>query len=441
MEKVVTGNLRHLKLQEKIANEKLSQYQISDSISLKLRYLERELQKLEQEYINETIKFLTTKNEYGVDVITGVSSCIYVPSFIGMEDYSYKIIMGEKGRNNHSQINENTIFDIASITKLFTLILLLKLDDLGYLSLDEKVSDINPDIQGLEDFTLNDLMRLHGKYWTDGNIAKSPSKEESERILKTIHLTDNTRKENTYNDFGAIIIADSIAKRMSKVLNKELSYEDVLYMYLLKPLGMEHTCYNPKIDNVSGNGLGTNIVHDPKARALGGMCGHAGLFTNAEDLKLLAKDIFDAEEGKGKVLNKKIVRKLGEETFPKGEHPEKGNLGVYVKTSRNVEEKYVSKFLSKGSFAHQGWTGTIALFDPYNKVHQSILVNSIYPLGDKEQLENDKPVFFLRALRHYNEKMSELGLKMRTIKNKYDEYTDFIIKTEEMNEKNNFFKL
>lgn len=390
------------------------------SFKTKIKVLEEETYALEREFMNETLRFLTTINEYGVNVITGISSTMYIPSELDQDSFIYRIVTGEKGRENHEMIDLNTIFDVASITKLFTLILLLKLDDLGYLSLDEKVCDINPDFQGLEDFTLNDLMRLHGKYWTDGNVAKATSIEEAQRILKTIHLTDNTRKENTYNDFGAIIIADSIAKRMSKIHNKKLTYEDVLKIYLLEPLGMNHTCYNPITDNVSGNGLGTNIVHDPKARALGGMCGHAGLFTNSTDLMRLARDVFAAMDGKGKVLNKKIVKKLGERTFPNGEHPEKGNLGVYVKTKDPTKESYVSKLSSTGSFAHQGWTGSVVIFDPNYRVHQSILVNSIYSASEKEQIKNDKPVFYLKALKYYKERVIDIGIKMRYVKNELD---------------------
>lgn len=390
------------------------------SLETKIKILEEEFHTLEREYIDATLDFLTVTNEYGVNVITGLSTTMYIPSTFKRDNFIYRIITGERGRENHEQIDLETIFDVASITKLFTLILLLELEDMGYLSLDEKVCDINPDFQGLEDFTLNDLMRLHGKYWTDGNVAKSSSKEEAERILKTIHLTDNTRKENTYNDFGAIIIADSIAKRMSKVHNRNLSYEDVLQMYLLRPLRMNYTCYNPKTENVSGNGLGTNIVHDPKARALGGMCGHAGLFTNSTDLMKLSKEIFNAMDGKGKVLNKRIVKKLGEKIFPFGKHPEKGNLGVYVKTINPKKPSYVSRLSSNGSFAHQGWTGSLVLFDPYNRVHQSILVNSIYSSKDKEQIKNDKPVFYLNALKHYKERMVNIGLRMRYVKNELD---------------------
>ena len=428
MEKVVLGNLKE-ELQKDNLN--LSERMPKDSLEDKMLFLETELDGLEKEMIYHTLRFLETKNEYGTNVITGVSSCIYIPSLDGEDDYSFKIISGERGRDSKEQMDEDTIYDIASVTKLFTLILLLKLDDLGYLSLNEKICDINPDFQGLEDFTLNDLMRLHGKYWTDGNVAKASSKEEAERILKTIHLTDNTRLKNTYNDFGAIIIADTIAKRMSQVHNKELTYEDVLKMYLLEPLGMNHTCYNPKTDNVSGNGFGINVVHDPKARALGGMCGHAGLFTNATDLNLLAKDIFAGVDGKGKVLNKKIVEKLGEITFPNSASHAKGNLGVYVKCKEGLKKSYVSNLSAKGSFAHEGWTGSLAVFDPYNRIHQSVLVNAVYPIDSKDEIKNDKPVFYMKALREYQERLTVLGLKMRFIKNEYDVCKRILNETEE----------
>lgn len=79
MEKVITGNLKYLKLQERKANEKLLQYEINTSYTQEIETFEQEFRRLEQEYINETIKFLTIKNEYGINVITGVSSCIYVP--------------------------------------------------------------------------------------------------------------------------------------------------------------------------------------------------------------------------------------------------------------------------------------------------------------------------------------------------------------------------
>ena len=61
MEKVITGNLKYLKLQERKANEKLLQYEINTSYTQEIETFEQEFRRLEQEYINETIKFLTIK--------------------------------------------------------------------------------------------------------------------------------------------------------------------------------------------------------------------------------------------------------------------------------------------------------------------------------------------------------------------------------------------
>ena len=60
------------------------------------------------------------------------------------------------------------------------------------------MSDINPDFQNLEDFTLNDLVRLHGELRTNGNITQAKTKEEAYEILKTLYLVSNSREENKY---------------------------------------------------------------------------------------------------------------------------------------------------------------------------------------------------------------------------------------------------
>lgn len=418
MEKVVTGNLR--KPTVDIYDYEYIENGPKTSLEKKMDFLMDELTKLEAELVFHTERFLDTKNEYGTNVITGISSTVFIPSLDCKDNYTFRIISGERGRDNKEQIDESTMFDIASVTKMFTLITLLKLADLGYVSLDEKICDINPDFQGLEDFTLNDLMRMHGKYWTDGNIAKTENKEEAWKILKTLHLTDNTREENTYNDFGALVIADTLAKRMSKITGKNMTYDEVLKTYILDPLGMKNTTYNPHTNNVSGNGLGIPTVHDLKARNLGGVCGHAGLFTNSKDLCILAEDMFKANINKGKVFNKNIVKKLGEITFPYGKNCAKGNLGMYLKCKDGLKKSYVPNSLSKGSFASEGWTGSLVVFDPSSMIHQNVLVNAIYPIDIKDEVKNNKPVFYQKALREYQEKTTPILQKMRYVKYELD---------------------
>ncbi len=428
MKKVVQGKLKKTL---ETYDEKYQYFRPITTLERKISFLDTELEKLEKEMEQCTLDFLQKQNQFGINLISGISSCTYIPSLNGENDYSFKLIGGTTGRNNNILIDENTIFDVASITKLFTLIALLKSNDLGIISLDSKISDINPDFQDLEDFTLNDLMRLHGKYWTNGNIALAKSSETAYEILKTIHLIDNTREINTYNDFGAIVIADTLTKRMSEIYGIKLTYEEVLRILLLNPLNMNYTCYNPSTNNVSGNGSGINIVHDPKARALGGICGHAGLFTNAEDLNLLAREVFLANDNKSMILTKNIIDKVSEQTFPNGEHPEKGNLGVFLKNSNG--KTYVPTQFSDKSFAYEGWTGSVAVFDPENQIHQSVLVNAIYQTSNKEHVKNDKPISYKEELKSYQEKIALIAMKMRHVIKQYDECLEILTKSKEKN--------
>ena len=342
----------------------------------------REVLVLFEKEINEmTYEFLNTKNKDGIRLVSGLSNQIYLPNYENNFSYCYKVIGGYRNREMKDKIDENTLFDVASITKLFTLLLLLRLCDLGYMSLNDKVRDVNSDFNGLNDFTFNDLVRLHGEYRTIGNVASASNVKEAYERLYSLHLVSEDRTRNKYNDFGAIVIADSISKVMSRIYGRYMSFSDILSIYLLYPLGIYNTMFNPKSDNISGQGS-IKCVHDRKTRALGGESGAAGLFTNAKDLCLLSDEIFKSMIGKSRTIKKDITQKLGEVTFPSSSQFEKGNLGVYVK-SFIPYSSYVPNVYSKGSFAHQGWTGSATSFDVNRRIHQSILVNSIYESDDK----------------------------------------------------------
>lgn len=213
---------------------------------------------------NETKKFLNSKNEYNINYVSGISSCIYFPDFSNNCEYKLKVIGGSRYRDIDLKIDENTMFDVASITKLYTLILLFKLEEWGYINLNDKIKDVNPKFSGLEDFTFNDLIRLHGELKTIGNIVEAKTKEEAYEILKTLYLVSNTREENKYTDFGAIVISDTIEKIVSEKIGLNFTFKEIMEKFLLIPLGLNQTKFNPNIDNLSGNGNKLKLVHDPK---------------------------------------------------------------------------------------------------------------------------------------------------------------------------------
>lgn len=370
----------------------------------------------------ETEKFLSGKNQFDTNFITGISSCIYLPSFNNKGEYKLKLVGGKTARTRSIKINEDTLFDVASITKLYTLILLFVLEKEGLIDLNKKVSDINPDFKNLEDFTLNDLVRLHGELRTNGNITTAKSKEEAYEILKTLYLSSNSREENKYNDFGAIVIGDTIEKVISEKLGEEMTFDEIMYKYLIEPLGLHQTYFNPLRNNVAGNGNFNRLVHDPKARILGGALGHAGIFVTSEDLAKLSKALFRVNYYDRGLIRKTQLDRLGEITFPNSNQSNKGNLGIYVKHPLGFDKTFTPPEFSTGSFSHQGWTGSLATFDPHNYIHQNILVNSIYNDEDKEKVKNDKPAGFGNAFDEYLKQITKNTMLMFVAKEYYNRY-------------------
>lgn len=368
----------------------------------------------------KTEEFLMSKNSDGNSYISGLSTCIYLPTFDTSGDYKFTILSGTSDWKQELPINEKTMFDVASITKLFTLLLLFKLEEQGIISLDEKISNLNPDIQGLEDFTFNDLIRLHGELRTDGNIAEASSIEEAYKMLKTLYLKSNDRSRNLYTDFGAIAISHTLEKISTLRLGQKMSYDEIMHKYLLDPLHLENTGFNPT-SNISGTG-DRNVVHDPKARALGGAVGSAGLFTTSEDLSILSKNIFSVNYVNTSFFRKRDIERLGEITFPDALQSNKGNMGIYVKHPLGLKKTFTPNELALGSFSHQGWTGSLAVFDPKQSIHQSFLVNAIYPQNSDAPLRNDKAVGFGGAFEEYQKQITKNTIILYIAREYYKRY-------------------
>ncbi len=363
-----------------------------------------------------------SKNDFGTSYVSGISSCIYLPDFSNNGEYKLKIIGGSKSRNIDLPIDEDTLFDVASITKVYTLVLLFKLEQDGVIDLNSKISDVNPDFDKMEDFTFNDLIRLHGEIATQQRVTDASTYEEAYAILRTAFLKSNTREENKYTDFGAIIMSKTIEKIVSEKLGREMTFSDIMNEFLLEPLNLNHTMFNPSTENTTGSGNLQGIVHDPKTRILGGAVGSAGLFVNSDDLATLARNMYSVKYVNPKFLDVKYLERFGEITFPNSSQSHKENLGIYVKHPKGLEQTYTPSEFSTGSFSHQGWTGPVANFDPNNLIHQNILVNAIYEDDDKTKVKNDKPMGYRLAFATYLGQMTKNTMIMLVVKKYYNKY-------------------
>ena len=85
-------------------------------------------------------------------------------------------------------------------------------------------------------------------------------------------------------------------------------------------------------------------------------------------------------------LTRKQLGRFGEITYSNAKQCNKGNLGIYVKHPLGFAKTYTPSEFSIGSFSYQGYTGSVAIFDPNNLIHKNILVNDIYE-SDNEYLK------------------------------------------------------
>ena len=367
-----------------------------------------------------TIDFLTNKNLKGIDIVSGISSSIYISD---TNEYKIYINGGLVDPTESYEIDENTLFDVDSITKLYTLILKDKLIEMGYFSDDTDILSMLG-FGEFKDLTIEDLSRMSGEVRTNGRIEEAKTYEEALEILKTSYLFNSGKSNNT--DIFGILIAIAITNIYNKVNGTNLKYENILQDLILKPYNLNDTCYNPTLDRITtGCGNIANIAHDPKARILNGVTGSSGIFTSSKDLVKLSKYMFNSS-----LVGRENLEKYSKIIFPNSENSNKGYFGLDVKNNE-YNKSFASRNYSNGVFAIEGYTGSLAIFDPLNKFHNGILVNAVRPDLEKE-LENNplkseyiidsKANGYRESLHTYNDVLTKNTLIIDAIKKYLDLY-------------------
>ncbi len=371
------------KIQSYVKQELRKDQSITDCLT----DLTKELAEHSEEFINHTEQ-----------VVSGLSSCIYLPNTDG--SYSITIFGGKTKYGDQGQeVDEKTVFDLASVTKLYTFLLSLILIQKGYFQLEDKIKDLDSRFEALGDYTVDDVLKMAGNLRTDGRVTDGKDSAEALRILQTLHLDGEDRSFNSYTDMGFLVLSKVIEEIVSKKSGQTMCFDTIMNEYLLKPWGLDETLFYPKNRLVSGNGSYDNMVHDPKARLLGGAVGSAGLFATSKGLRHLTDQLFA-------VQNVNFTKLAGTIIYPTSKQSHKGYAGIYQKHPLGLEKTFVPNEYGTHSFAHQGFTGAYAVFDPKNRIHNNILVNSI------KEGEPKKPDGFLDAFTVYQIIQIQTTLKM-----------------------------
>lgn len=277
-----------------------------------------------------------------------------------------KIINGVTHKKE--DITENTMFDIASITNLFTLLLLLRLKERNVLNIEKSKLEEYPKIK---DFTIYDLISMKGELRTPYRLEKL-NKEKAEDALKQTFLYQN--KRYFYSDIPMIIISDIITNKVNQKFKINLKYDEIMDMFLLEPFQIEASFH---VKEHSIRERKNKICFDPKVQVLGPI-GSAGLFASSKGFDTLAKNI-------EKVITKQDLSYLYSKIY---DDVSRGYVGLYQKY-KDFSKTYVPLEYSNHCFASKGKTGSIFICDLDYKIHNHILVDAVNDEGEKREFQKN----------------------------------------------------
>ena len=266
-----------------------------------------------------------------------------------------------------------------------------------------------------------------------------------EAIFKTPLLYEPGTK-TLYSDVDYMILGEIIERVSGKDLDTYLKDN------FTKPMGLKHVTFNPlengfepsdcaatelngntRDGTVSFPGIRTDTlqgqVHDEKAYySMGGISGHAGLFSNATDLALLASLMIDGTYQDKQYFSKDVIDMF---TAPKSEANPEWGLGWYRRAG-NKRVQYFGSLSSQGTIGHQGWTGTLIMIDRENDLVVAYLTNKINsPVTDRIGNNNkfDAGYLTFSSLGFVNEIIYR-SLGGGDVKGKLDAYMEELIASE-----------
>lgn len=311
--------------------------------------------------------------------------------------YSAKYLDGNFNEMEHPiQMQENTIFDLASISKLFTSTAAMMLYEKGLFQLDDPVAKYIPEFaqNRKENVTIRQILTHTSGFtawiplYTQGN-----SRKERLQIVFSEPLQNNPGTTYLYSDLNMITLG-ALVERLSGTREDKF-----VKKYITKPLGMEDTMYNPptslknriaatEYQITPNRGFVWGQVHDENAWALDGVAGHAGVFSTAEDLARFASIFLnEGKYGRKRILKPKTVKLLLENqnsAFVGNDH----GLGC------ELNQSWYMDALSDGTtFGHTGYTGTSIVVSQTNKTIAILLTNRVHPTRNPVSINQTRRLF------------------------------------------------
>lgn len=275
----------------------------------------------------------------------------------------------------------DTVFDLASLTKVIvTTTAVMQLVEQGKVRVTDPVAKYLPEFaqNGKEDITVRELLTHYSGLEPDLDL-KTPweSKETAYRMAFAETPVSPPGSRFSYSDINFIVLG-ALVERVSGEPLDEYSTR-----HIFEPLKMTRTRFVPpaswraKIAPTQYDEKEHMLrgeVHDPTARRMGGVAGHAGLFSTADDLAKFAQALLNGGDG---ILSTESVEKMTQPEQPAWAPVLRGfgwDIDSPFSTNRGA-------LFPVGSYGHTGFTGTSLWIDPTTKTYVILLTNAVHPRG------------------------------------------------------------
>ncbi|MNU82613.1 putative lipoprotein YbbD precursor [compost metagenome] len=320
---------------------------------------------------------------------------------------------------NGDSITNEHIYDIASITKIASsTTALMRLKTLNKFDVDMELNEIVPEfVEGTsyEDIKVIDLLThqagltpwiaFYKRTMQNGNLNPEFYSETDKGVFNRVVADNIWIREDYWKTMLKIIVETPLTGK------KSYEYSDLSYYFfnkfierasgmgqnefvekeIYKPLGLQTMTYLPlekfnkkrivptEFDKEFRKQLIHGYVHDPGAAMMGGVAGHAGLFSNATDLAALMQFLLN----KGQIGDQSIIKKEIVDQFTACQFCPGNRRGIgFDKPTVSLKNGPTCDLVSPATFGHSGFTGTITWADPENKVNFVFLSNRVYPDAD-----------------------------------------------------------
>jgi CubicO group peptidase (beta-lactamase class C family) len=291
------------------------------------------------------------------------------------------------------RVKEDSLYDLASLTKLFTALVLMRQLEEGRIRLEDRVDFFLPPFADspLGEVTLFRLLTHTAPLPEGAKLYRHARCRED--LLEAIRGTGVRSGDHVAYTCEAFILLGEIASAAD-----QMDLDEVVRLRVTGPLGMGDTGYRPPAalldrtapteDDPARGGVLRGRVHDENADTMGGVSGNAGIFSTATDLARLAGAVLGSLEGRKGAFLKRPTAEMMIRNYTEGRGENRG-LGWMIKSPGSA----AGDLMSARSFGHTGFTGTSIWIDPERDLYAVLLSNRIHPRRDNMGIFRTRHIF------------------------------------------------